>query len=78
MQPLQQECANISGQQCCQPPKTGPPFMPVSVHSTLQYNLPEKNENDYYELYISILAHLFPIDLNINCYHAIKIIEMIK
>jgi hypothetical protein len=27
---------------------------------------------------ISILAHLYTINLNINCYYVIKIIEMIK
>jgi hypothetical protein len=52
--------------------------MPAPVRSTLQYKLPQKNENDYNELFISILAHLFPINLNINCYYAIKIIETIK
>jgi hypothetical protein len=55
-----------------------PPFMPASIHSTLQYKLPQKNENDYNELFISMLAHLFPISLNINCYYVIKVIQMIK
>jgi hypothetical protein len=52
--------------------------MPASVCSTLQYRLPQKNENNYNELFISILAQLFPINLNINCYYAIKTIETIK
>jgi hypothetical protein len=52
--------------------------MPTSIHSTLQYKLPQKNENDYNELFISILTHLLPINLNINCHYAVKTIEMIK
>jgi hypothetical protein len=52
--------------------------MPSSICSTLQYKLLEKNENDYNELFISILVHLFPVNLDINCYYAIKIIEMIR
>jgi hypothetical protein len=51
--------------------------MPASIRSTLQYKLPQKNENDYNELFISVLAHLFLINLNIN-YYDIKIIETIK
>jgi hypothetical protein len=38
--------------QCCQSPNVGPPFMPASIYSTLQYKLPQKNENDYNELFI--------------------------
>jgi hypothetical protein len=68
---------SIPPRQCCQPPNVGPPFMPASIRSTLQYKLPQMNENDYNELFISILAHLFPINLNIY-YCAIKIIETIK
>jgi hypothetical protein len=70
---------SIPPRQCCQPPNTGPPFMHVSICSTLQYKLPQKNENNYKELrvFISILANLFPINLNINCYYAIRIIESI-
>jgi hypothetical protein len=52
--------------------------MSASIHCTPQYKLPQENENDYNELFISILAHVFPINLNINCYYVIKIIEMIK
>jgi hypothetical protein len=37
-----------------------------------------QNENDYNEIFISILAHESPINLNINCYYAIKITETIK
>jgi hypothetical protein len=36
------------------------------------------NEKDYNELFISVLALLLPINLNINSYYAVKIIEMIK
>jgi hypothetical protein len=52
--------------------------MPVPIRCTCQYKLPQKNENDYNELFISILAHLYPINLNINSYYVIKIIQMIK
>jgi hypothetical protein len=52
--------------------------MPASMRSTLQYKLPQKNDNDYNKLFISILAHLFLINLNMNCYYGIKIIETIK
>jgi hypothetical protein len=52
--------------------------MPASICTILQYKLPQKNENNYSELFISILVHLFPINLNINCYYAIKITETIK
>jgi hypothetical protein len=49
-----------------------------SIHAFLHslhppYKLPQKNENDYNELFISILAHMFPINLNTDCYYAIKI-----
>jgi hypothetical protein len=44
--------------------------MPASIRSTFQ--------NGYNQLFISILAYLFPINLNINCYYAIKVIETIK
>jgi hypothetical protein len=43
-----------------------------------QYKLPQKNENDYSELFISIFVHLCPINLYINCYCADKSIETIK
>jgi hypothetical protein len=69
---------HIPLQQCCQPPNVSPPIIAASIRSTLEYKLPQKNENDNNELFISILAHLFPINWNINCYHAIKIIETIK
>jgi hypothetical protein len=52
--------------------------MLVSIHCTLQYKLPQKKENYYNELFISILVHFFPIHLNINCYYDIKVIEMMK
>jgi hypothetical protein len=52
--------------------------IPASIRSTLQYKLLQKNENDYNALFILILAHLFPIDLNINYYYAIKNTETIK
>jgi hypothetical protein len=65
---------SIPPPQCCQPP----PFMPASIRPTLQYMLLQKNENDYSELFIPVLAHLLPINLNINCYYGIKIIETIK
>jgi hypothetical protein len=52
--------------------------MPASIRCTLIYKLPWKNENDCSELFISILAHLFPINLNINCYYGIMIIEMVE
>jgi hypothetical protein len=51
--------------------------MPSCIRSTLQYKLPQKNVNDYSERFISNLEHLFPINLNINCCCAIKIIETI-
>jgi hypothetical protein len=51
--------------------------MSTSIPSTLQYKFPQKNENDKNEVFISILAHMFPINLNINCYYAIKNIETI-
>jgi hypothetical protein len=63
----------------CQPQNAGPSLMPPSIRSTLQYKLPQKNENDYNELqFISILAHLSRNNLKFHCYHAIKIIENIK
>jgi hypothetical protein len=52
--------------------------MPGSIRSTLQYSLPQKNKKDYNELFISIWAHLFPINVNIHCYYAIKITEKLK
>jgi hypothetical protein len=52
--------------------------MPASIGSTLQYKLPRRYEKDYSELFISILVHVFAVNLNISCYCAIKIIEMIK
>jgi hypothetical protein len=52
--------------------------MRVSIRSTIQYKLPQQEENDNNELFISILAHLFPSNLHINCYYAIKIIKTIK
>jgi hypothetical protein len=51
--------------------------MPVSIRSTLRYKLVQKNDNNYKELFISILAHSFPINLNVNLYYAINIIETI-
>jgi hypothetical protein len=38
----------------------------------------QKDENVYNELFISMLAHLLPINLNTNCYYSTKIIEMFK
>jgi hypothetical protein len=52
--------------------------MLTPIRSTLWYKIPQKNENDYKELFISNLANLFHINLNINYYYAIKIIETIK
>jgi hypothetical protein len=52
--------------------------MSASIRCTLQYNLPQKNENEYDGLFISILAHLFPVNLTIQCYYAIKITEALK
>jgi hypothetical protein len=52
--------------------------MPASICSTLPYEILQKNENDYSAVFISILVHLFPINLNINFYYAVKIIEMMK
>jgi hypothetical protein len=40
--------------------------------------LPQKNENDYNKLFILTLAYLFPVNLNIYFYYAVKTIEMIK
>jgi hypothetical protein len=57
---------SIPSRQCCQPANAGPPFTLASIRSTSQHELPQKNEHDYTELFISILAHLFPINLNIN------------
>jgi hypothetical protein len=70
MQRLQQACAiflldNVTNHQMLVPQSCLPPFAPPSN----MYKLPQKNENDYSELYISILMHLFPINLNINCYY---------
>jgi hypothetical protein len=65
-------------QQCCQPSNASPWVVPASIHSAHQYKLPQRKESDYSELFISALAHLFPINLNINCCYAIKIIETIK
>jgi hypothetical protein len=63
----------------CQPQNAGPSLMPHSIRSTLQYKLPQKNENEYIELqFISILAQSSRNNLNFHCYHAIKIIENIK
>jgi hypothetical protein len=62
---------SIPLQQCCKPPYASPPV----THATLQYKLPQKNENNYNELFISILEHLFLINLNINCDYTVKIIE---
>jgi hypothetical protein len=66
MQRLQQTCAvflhdSVANRQ-----------MQVPIHSCLhslplKYQLPQKSENNYNELFISILAYLFPINLNINC-----------
>jgi hypothetical protein len=65
---------SIPKQQGCHLPNANPPFMPASICTTLQYMLRQKNENDYSELFVSVLAHLLPIDLNINCNYSIKII----
>jgi hypothetical protein len=48
------------------------------IHCNLQYKLPQKNGNEYNELFISVLAQFFPINLSIHCYYAIKTIEMLK
>jgi hypothetical protein len=66
MQTFTASMYSIPQRQCCQPPNAGPPFMPTSIRSTLQHELPEKIENNYNELFTSVLAHLFPINLNIN------------
>jgi hypothetical protein len=47
------------------------PFIPACICPTLQYKLPQKNENYYNKLFILILAHLFSVNLNINCCYAI-------
>jgi hypothetical protein len=52
--------------------------MPASICSTLQCKLPQKNEKNYNELFISIFAHLFPINLNNHCPYALTIIETLK
>jgi hypothetical protein len=52
--------------------------MLTSIRCTLLYKLPWKNENDCNELFISLLAYLFVINLNINCSYIIKIIKMVK
>jgi hypothetical protein len=72
LQYLQEACAvflldSVANQQTPVPHSLRPPI-----------KLPQKNKNDYNELFISILAHIFPINFNINCYYAIKIIETIK
>jgi hypothetical protein len=65
--------------QCYQPPNAGPSLMPDSIRSTLRNKLPPKrNKNDYNEQFISIFAHLFPINLNIICYYTIKFIKTLK
>jgi hypothetical protein len=40
---------------------------PASIRST-QYNLPQKNENNHNELFILTVAHLYPLNSDINCY----------
>jgi hypothetical protein len=65
MQRLQQACAlflhdSIANHQIPMPHSCLPPF-------TAPSKLPQKNKNDYNELFISILAHFFPISLNMNC-----------
>jgi hypothetical protein len=57
---------SIPPRQCCQSPNAGPPFMPASIRSTVQHELPQNNENDYNDLFTSTLAHLFLNNLNIN------------
>jgi hypothetical protein len=47
----------------CLPPFTAPFY--TSYHKWMN------------ELFILILTHWYPINLNINCYYVIKIIEMI-
>jgi hypothetical protein len=64
-------CSTPLGQRC-QKTNVGPPFMPAS--NTSYYKRVKTTTMKIY----SILAHLFPINLNINCYYAIKIIETIK
>jgi hypothetical protein len=56
------------------------PIHAYLLSSTLQYKVTQKTGNDYNELLMCILisVHLFPINLNINCYYAMKFIEMIK
>jgi hypothetical protein len=49
------------------------PFAPPS--NTSSHNRIKTTTKNYF---ISILAHLFPINLNINCYYYIKIIETIQ
>jgi hypothetical protein len=44
----------------------------ASIRSTLQCRLPQKKENYYDELYISVSAHMFPVNPSINCYYATK------
>jgi hypothetical protein len=48
------------------------------VLSTLENKLPQEKEKDYSALFISMMAHLILINLNINCHYAIKISEAIK
>jgi hypothetical protein len=44
------------------------PNMPASIRFIHQYSykLPPENENDYNELFVLALTHLFPMNLNIN------------
>jgi hypothetical protein len=78
MQHSQQACAVFLHDSVANQPNGGPPFMPASICCILPYKLLQKNENDHSALFISVLAHLFPVNLNSNCYYAIKIIEVIR
>jgi hypothetical protein len=77
MQRLQQACAlffgdNVASHQIPIPNSRLPPLAPPSK-SSYQEGMKKMRMNC-----LSILAHMFPINLNISCYCAIKIIEMIK
>jgi hypothetical protein len=67
----------IPPRQCCQSPNGCHPIIAVSIHFTLEYKIPQKNENGYIEMFISILARLFPINLGI-IFYSVTIIETIK
>jgi hypothetical protein len=76
MQRLQQACASVlhntvANHQMPFPHSCLPPFI---APANTSYHKRKKTTT----MIISILAHLYTINLNINCYYVIKIIEMIK